>query len=133
MSQVREFSATGDQRRIVRVMSGYGIPPEQVALLLEIHPLTLRQHFRRELDSGPVEATAKVGQTLFQMATCGNNTAASIFWMKARAGWRERHDVHISATRPLVEMSDAELLRAIEHADGELEEAGSLAELLDDP
>jgi uncharacterized protein with von Willebrand factor type A (vWA) domain len=27
------------------------------------------------------------------MATRQNNVAAAIFWMKARGGWREKHDV----------------------------------------
>lgn len=32
-------------------------------------------------------------QSLFQMATQGRNVAAAIFWMKARAGWREKQEV----------------------------------------
>src|SRR3712207_8721938 len=62
---------------------------------LEIDPKTLRRHFRRELDRGTVEANAKVAQSLFNMATQGNSVAAAIFWMKARAGWRERHELEI--------------------------------------
>ncbi len=34
-----------------------------------------------------------MAQSLFRMATEGNNVAAAIFWMKARAGWRDRHTV----------------------------------------
>ena len=30
------------------------------------------------------------------MATEGNNVAAAIFWMKARAGWREKQQVGLS-------------------------------------
>jgi hypothetical protein len=50
---------------------------------------SLRKHFRKELDRGAIEATAKVGQTLYQMATSGKHPAATIFWLKTRAGWRE--------------------------------------------
>ena len=39
--------------------------------------------------AGSVEATAKVAQTLFHLATVEKNVPAVIFWMKARAGWRE--------------------------------------------
>ncbi|WP_052402294.1 hypothetical protein [Muricoccus aerilatus] len=78
-------------------MSGYGVPHDDIATLLDVDPKTLRKHFRRELDRGSIEATAKVGQSLFRMATEGNNVAAAIFWMKARAGWREKHDVTVSA------------------------------------
>ncbi len=87
------FEPTEEQRRTVRAMSGFGIPQEDIATFLEIEPKTLRKHFRRELDRGMVEATAKVAQSLFQMATSGNNVAAAIFWMKARAGWRDRPDL----------------------------------------
>ena len=54
------------------------------------------------------QATAKVAQSLFHMATVDKNVAAAIFWMKARAGWREKHEIQLSA-KPLDQLSDAEL------------------------
>ena len=98
---------------MVRAMSGYGIPHEGIATMLDIDAKTLRRHYRYELDRGAVEATAKVAQSLFQMATVEKSVAAAIFWMKARAGWRERHDVQLT-TRPLRELTDAELERIIQ-------------------
>ena len=115
MSQGLLFTPTAEQRRTVRVMAGFGIPQPDIATMLDISPKTLRLHFRRELDRGAVEATLKVAQTLFQMATSGTNTAASIFWMKARAGWREKHEVVLS-TRPLETLSDTELEEEIARA-----------------
>jgi predicted ArsR family transcriptional regulator len=115
MAQGLTFQPTEEQRRTVRVMAGFGIPQPDIATLLDIDPKTLRLHFRRELDRGSVEATVKVAQTLFQMATSGQNTAASIFWMKARAGWREKHEVVLSAKAP-EQMSDEELLEEIARA-----------------
>ena len=94
--QGTEFEPSDDQRRTVRAMSGFGIPQPDIATHLEIDPKTLRKHFRRELDRGVTEANTKVAQSLFNMATQGNNVAAAIFWMKARAGWREKHDVTLS-------------------------------------
>jgi hypothetical protein len=35
-------------------------------------------------------ANARVAQTSFQQATTPGNNAATIFWLKARAGWREK-------------------------------------------
>ena len=110
MIQGVRFQPTEDQRRTVRAMAGFGVPHDGIAILLEIDPKTLRRHFRRELDRGSVEATAKVAQTLFQLATVDRNVGAAIFWMKARAGWREKHEVEVTA-RPLRELSDAELER----------------------
>lgn len=84
------FLPTDEQRRTVRAMAGFGIPQEQIATFLDIDGKTLRKHFRRELDRGSIEATMKVAQSLFRMATEGQNVAAAIFWMKARAGWSDR-------------------------------------------
>ena len=118
------FSPTDEQRRTVRAMSGFGIPQADIATLLEIDDKTLRKYFRREIDRGSIEATAKVAQTLFQMATSGQNTAAAIFWMKARGGWREKQelDAHVrtdmraihvvsGVPRAVDEMTDEELMR----------------------
>ena len=102
-------------RANVRAMAGFGIPEVDIAKVISIDPKTLRKHFRIELDRGSIEATAKVGQSLFRMATEGNNVAAAIFWMKARAGWREKHEVILSA-KPTIEMSDDELLQEIARA-----------------
>jgi hypothetical protein len=96
---------TEEQRRLVRAVSGFGIPQEQIATHLKIDAKTLRKHFRQDLDRGMVEATAKVAQSLFQMATSGKNVAAAILWMKARAGWRERHEVsHTAPDGPVIQI-----------------------------
>ncbi len=84
------FEPTKEQRRTVKAMSGFGVPHQGIAILLEIDPKTLRKHFQAELDRGSVEATAKVAQSLFHTATVDKNVAAAIFWMKARAGFGAR-------------------------------------------
>jgi hypothetical protein len=83
------FEPTEDQRRTVKALFGYGVPQDGIAIHIGIDPKTLRKHFREELDRGSVEATAKVAQTLFHLATVEKNVPSVIFWMKARAGWRE--------------------------------------------
>jgi hypothetical protein len=125
------FEPTEDQRRTVRALSGYGVPQDGIAIHIGIDPKTLRKHFRDELDRGSVEATAKVAQSLFRMATEGNNVAAAIFWMKARAGWREKQEIEFSA-RPLEQLSDADLERLIVRLDQDMEIEGELAEVEDE-
>ena len=93
---------------MARAMAGLGLPQEQIALLLEIDAKTLRKHLRDELDRGMAEANVKIAQSLFNMATTGGSVAAAIFWMKARAGWREKHEILVSAN-PLEQISDIEL------------------------
>jgi len=119
MSQGVAFSATAEQRKTVRAMSGFGVPQEDIASFLEIDPKTLRKHFRTDLDRGSIEATAKVAQSLFRMATEGNNVAAAIFWMKARAGWSEKQRIEhgmapyavISGVPRADDLTDDELAR----------------------
>jgi hypothetical protein len=36
------------------------------------------------------EANCDVALSLFDMATSGGNASAAMFWMKCRAGWREK-------------------------------------------
>ena len=106
------YEPSTEQRRTVRAMSGYGMPHTDIATFLDIDTKTLRKHFRIELDHGSIEATAKVAQSLFRMATEGGNVAAAIFWMKARAGWREKHEILLSA-KTAEDMTDAELTEEI--------------------
>ena len=98
------FQPSDEQRRMVRALSGYGVPQDDIAIHIGIDAKTLRKHFRSELDRGSIEATAKVAQSLFNMATQGNNVAAAIFWMKARAGWREKHDVQHSGDIGIIQV-----------------------------
>jgi hypothetical protein len=97
MSRPR-FVPTEEQRRTVKSLSAYGIKQEEIAQMVGLRSTkSLRKHFRQELDRGAIEATAQVAQTLYKMATSGKHPAASIFWLKTRAGWRE---IQIVETRP---------------------------------
>src|SRR5580704_12467723 len=93
------FVPDAEQGRKVRAMAALGIRQEEIALILGLRsPKTLRRHFREELDRAAPEANARVAQTLFQQATSGNNTTATIFWLKSRAGW---HEHPVSTPRPV--------------------------------
>jgi hypothetical protein len=84
------FAPTPEQRRMVHAMAGYGVPQDDIALVIGITSRTLRKHFRHELDVAVIEANTRVAQCLFKQATTPGNIGASIFWLKARAGWREK-------------------------------------------
>ena len=84
---------TEETRKQVETMAAMGIRQDAMSSILDIDPKTLRKYYRRELDTGSTKATLKVAQSLFKQATEQNNTAAQIFWMKARAGWREGIDL----------------------------------------
>jgi DNA-binding XRE family transcriptional regulator len=116
-----ETEPTEEERRLVRALSGFGITQDDIAKHVGIDAKTLRKHYRDELDRGSIEATAKVAQSLFQMATTGKNVAAAIFWMKARAQWREKHEVEHSAGRGTTFAVISGVPRADDLSDAELE------------
>lgn len=109
----RRYEPTEEQRRVVRAMAGYGVPQEEIARRALLAS-TLRRAFRRELDTAVTEANARVAQCLFQQATTPGNVAATIFWLKARTGWREKHAVEpsypggapVEPTRMVVQLRD---------------------------
>jgi hypothetical protein len=84
------FEPTDSERKQVEAMSGYGLPIEQIAVLVRdgIHVDTLRAHFATELVSGKAKANSGVGRTLFQKAM-GGDTAAMIWWSKTQMRWKE--------------------------------------------
>lgn len=84
-------SPTQQQRDMVEAMAGFGIPQDDIALVLKIDPKTLRLHYREELDRGVAVANTKVAKSLFEIATSKGQGAvtAAIFWLKCRAGWSE--------------------------------------------
>jgi hypothetical protein len=95
---------TDETRELARKLSGYGIPQQQIALLLGISKPTLHDHYRDDLDIGMADANSKIAGTLFLQAMNGN-TAAAIFWSKARMGWSEKQDITISGGEKPLEVS----------------------------
>ncbi|HSG20980.1 MAG TPA: hypothetical protein VLA31_09440, partial [Burkholderiaceae bacterium] len=78
------------ERKQVEAMSGYGLPIEQIAVLVRdgIDYDTLRKHFAQELISGKAKANAQIGKGIFQKAMAGDTTA-QIWWSKCQMGWKE--------------------------------------------
>ena len=64
----------------------------EIAAMVGVDPKTLRKHYRHELDHGHAKANAKVAENLFRKATGDGkeSVTAAIFWLKARANWKER-------------------------------------------
>jgi uncharacterized protein YjcR len=90
-----EHIPTEETRKLVRSLSAVGIKYVDIAGKLEISDDTLVKHYKKDLEDGRTDANASIGQTLFQQAKNGN-TAAAIFWLKTRAGWKETNAVEHS-------------------------------------
>ena len=109
-------------RRQVEALAAYGVSELDIARVVGIDPKTLRRHYREELDTGHIKATAKVAEFLFRKATTEGPqcVTAAIFWMKTRGGWREAPQSHEVAVKDVTEMSDEELIARIRELDKEI-------------
>ena len=98
------FQPTDAERKQVEAMSGYGLPIEQIAVLVRggIDTDTLRKHFAQELIAGKAKANGQVGKTLFQKAM-GGDTTAMIWWSKTQMRWAEtqKHELTGADGAPL--------------------------------
>lgn len=82
---------TDQTRGLVTLLAGFGVPHIMIGRQVGgISDVTLRKHYAPELALGAAQATSKVAETLYKQATSGLNTAATIFWLKVRAGWSEK-------------------------------------------
>ena len=99
-----EFEPTDAERKQVEALSGYGLPIDQIAVLVRdgIHVETQRKHFATELVSGKAKANGQVGKTLFQKVMAGDTTAA-IWWSKTQMRWAEtqKHELTGADGAPL--------------------------------
>jgi len=111
-SNVR-FDPTKDERSLCKSLAGLGLKHEEIAGILCIGLTVLRRDFADELERGIIEANAKVTETLFRMATSGNVPAATFFWLKCRAHWREVTHVEVSGDVSLKNVSDNDLEREV--------------------
>jgi hypothetical protein len=100
----KSFEPTDAERTQVEAMSGYGVPIEQIAILIRngIDADTLRKHFEIELQAGKAKANAQIGATLFQKAL-GGDTTAMIWWSKTQMKWSEvqKHELTGADGTPL--------------------------------
>ena len=85
-----------ESRQLVKLHATIGTTQAIIANILGIDVKTLTKYYRTELDQAVAQANASVGGALFNKAK-GGDTTAMIFWMKTRAGWREKHDVDLTS------------------------------------
>lgn len=118
------FKVTPEMRKTVEAMVAYGVPEEDIGRVIGCVPHTLRKYFAHEIGQAQAKANAKVAETLFQQAVAGNTTAM-IFWLKCRAGWKEKQEVEHSGQIALgtaagVERLQSELARIVARAEADI-------------
>jgi len=84
------FEPTDVDRKQVEALAGYGVPFEQIAVLIHdgISLDTLRTYFASELIRGKAKANAQIGKGIYQKAI-GGDTTAMIWWSKTQMRWSE--------------------------------------------
>jgi len=91
------YKPTPEDRNLVNIMASCGVQHSIIARCIGgkrgISQTTLRKHFSHELATASEMANATVAGHLFQMATRSENPASAIFWMKCRAGWKEKQEI----------------------------------------
>jgi len=77
----------------VEALSGFGIPPADIAIALGVEIDELTSEYQAELQGGAIKANARVAESLFRKATGEGRESviAAIFWLKTRARWKETH------------------------------------------
>lgn len=91
MGQLLEMPPA-DQRtdsQKVEDLARIGAGEEDIAADLQISLEHLREHFRKELETGNARGKHQILQTAFEKAASGDNMQATALWLKARCGWRD--------------------------------------------
>lgn len=83
------FVSKDEHRRIVKIMAGFAIPQQQIALALEISDRTLRKHFKRELQISAAQVHAQLAGNLLRLSNGSDGTAlkATLEGLRMRFGW----------------------------------------------
>ena len=95
----RLHQPTDASRKQVEALASYGVPRHEIGKVAGICLATLAKHYGDTLDIAATKANSLVAQSLFNRAVKGDGaaaTSAAIFWLKARAGWREKSSHEIS-------------------------------------
>lgn len=86
-------------RNAVLHYCGLGMTQPQICQLMGFSRSTLVKNYRHELDVGEAKMTINVANNLYSMATDRDHrssAASAMFWMKARAGWRETNRTEVT-------------------------------------
>lgn len=93
---------TDETRRKARLLSGYAVPREQIAIFLGINTDTLAKYYNEDLEKGKMNANRKVVRALLKKALEGDTTAC-IWWTKARLGWTEKSEITHSGSVTIID------------------------------
>lgn len=101
---------TETTRTLVRELKAAGCTHVYIARRLGICDDILGKHYATELEDAMQGAVAEMARSLYARGLAGDN-ACAIFWLKSRAGWREKNDeqadTQATPVQVVVEVRDA--------------------------
>lgn len=77
----------------IKALVACGVESDKIAMILDMTQGEFLTKYGKYVATAEAEANATVAQTLFKLATSGKHPQASIFWMKARAGWDDKSEL----------------------------------------
>lgn len=85
------MSSSPELRDRVEALAAYGTPHKEIARVLRVDVEALRKDYEEELATGRTKANSRVAEALYRTAVAGGRegVTAAVFWLKARAGWKE--------------------------------------------
>jgi hypothetical protein len=86
-----------EQAKIVRSLSAYGVPEEDIASEIDMCVETMHKLYGKELRAGRIKADSKIRQTLYDKAVNQGNTACLLFMCKTRLGMRETNRLEMTS------------------------------------
>jgi hypothetical protein len=101
---------TDATRLLVRELKAAGCTNAYIARRVGIGEDTLARHYGAEIEDAMQAAVSEMARSLYARGLAGDN-ACAIFWLKCRAGWREKGDDHeatqATPVKVVVEVKDA--------------------------
>lgn len=109
---------TVEYRKMVEAMSAYGIPQDDISLVVGIDRNTLAKYYRQELDQASAKANAKVAERLYDRAINGD-VKAMMFWLERRGGdaWKNKPIVQLVPGDFTIDMNPVDMLALPEDDD----------------
>lgn len=93
MGRPKTYNWKEDQAKRVERLAMIGCNDNHVAAIEEMSEATLQRIYAKELAEGRAKGVGAISQTLYQMALTGKNPAATFFYLKCKARWKEVHQV----------------------------------------
>lgn len=105
---------------LVESMAAAGLTNDQMAAILGVHEKTFRRALKKNKkaqaarDAGQATAIYNVAGKLYDMAVSGKNPAATFFYLKTRAGWRETNRMeHVGEDGKPIETKNQHTIKMI--------------------